>query len=210
MSTKDVLKAKFRDQYAPLSKMRNDGWVPGVVFGKDFKPINIMVPKLNLSKFFHHSGKIFEVEVDGYGKHLVALDEVQRGHMGTDYIHFSFHKVNAKEKTIVTLPIHFVGETKAAKDGGVVYPVCHEVDVKGYPKDLPEFVEINVSELGMDDHWTFEDVKAPYGCEWACNVHDTIVSCHMPRVKVVEEPVVPAAEVPLVDAPVSDESKEAA
>lgn len=208
MSTKDVLKAKFREEGAPLSKMRKDGWVPGVVFGKDFKGVNIMVPKQNLTQFFHHSGKIFEVEVEGYGKHLVALDEVQRGYTGSDFIHFSFHKVNAKVKTIVTLPIHFVGETYAAKEGGVVYPVHHEVDVKGYPKDLPEFVTIDVSKLGMNEHYTYADCTPPAGCEWACDVHDTVVSCHIPRVKVVEEVVTEvAAEV--AEAPVAEE-KEAA
>lgn len=208
MSTKDVLKAKFRDAYAPLPAMRKDGYVPGVVFGKDFKGLNIMVAKTELAKFFHHSGKVFEVEVEGNGKHLVALDEVQRGYLGTEFTHFSFHKVNAKEKTIVTLPIHFVGETKASKDGGVVYPVIHEVDVKGLPKDFPEYVEINVASLGMNDHWTFEDIKPPMGCTWACDMHDTVVSCHLPKVKVVAETVETEIEVAAEVAPVTE--KEAA
>ena len=188
MSTSDVLKAQWRDYSASTTKMRNDGWVPGVVYGKGFEGLNIMVPKQKLSKFFHHSGKVFEVEVEGHGKHLVALDDVQRGHLGTDFVHFSFHKVSAKEKTTVTLPIHFIGETKASSEGGVVYPVFHEVEVKGLPKDLPEYVEIDVTELGMDEHWCLKDITPPTGCEWAHNAEDNVVSCHMP--KVVKEPEV--------------------
>ena len=208
MSTKDVLAAKFRDPSAPLTTMRKDGWVPGVVFGKDYKGLNIMVPRIELAKFFHHSGKVFEVEVEGHGKHLVALSEVQRGHLGTEFTHFSFHKVSATEKTTVTIPIHFVGESHASKEGGVVYPVLHEVEVKGLPRDLPEFVEIDVTSLEMNGHWTFADITPPKGCEWAMDAEDTIVSCHLPRVKVVEEPVeAPAAEFAPEEV---DEVKEAA
>ncbi|EQC52226.1 ribosomal protein L25, Ctc-form [Bacteriovorax sp. DB6_IX] len=212
VSTNDVLKAQFRDKAAPVKKMRRDGWVPGVVYGKGFDGIDIMVPKMSLSKFFHHSGKVFEVEVEGHGKHLVTLDDVQRGNLGTDYIHFSFHKVSAKEKTTVTLPIHFIGEAKGTKEGGVVYPVLHEVEVRGLPKDFPEFIEVDVTELEMNGHWTLGDIKPPRGIEWAHALEDNMVTCHAPRVKVVEEP---AAEVEAPEAhgditPVETEEKEAA
>lgn len=89
VSTHHVLKAKHREVKNSTAWMRKEGWVPGVVFGKDFDGLNIMVAKTELKKFFHSSGKVFEVEVNGHGKHLVAVEEIQRGHLGTDYLHFS-------------------------------------------------------------------------------------------------------------------------
>ncbi|OIQ20638.1 MAG: hypothetical protein BM556_01495 [Bacteriovorax sp. MedPE-SWde] len=213
MSTNDVLKAQFRDKSAPLGKMRRDGFVPGVVYGKGFDGVDIMVPKQTLSSFFHNSGKVFEVQVEGHGKHLVALDDVQRGHLGGDYIHFSFHKVSASEKTTITLPIHFTGESAGTKEGGVVYPVIHEVEVRGLPKDFPEFIEIDVTELGMNGHWTLKDITPPKGMEWAHSEEDSIVSCHAPRVKAVEETVeeVTAEATPEGEiTPVEDSEKQAA
>lgn len=60
----------------------------------------------------------------------------------------------------------------------------------------------------MNDHWTFADCAPPAGCEWACDTHETIVSCHIPRVKVVEEA---APEVEAEVAPIAEgEVKEAA
>jgi large subunit ribosomal protein L25 len=187
VSTNQVLKAHYRDGSKSATKMRTEGWVPGTVYGKGFEGINIMVPKIELAKFFHHSGKVFEVEVDGHGKHLVALDNVQRGHLGTDYIHFSFHKVAANKETTVTLPIHWTGTAVGTKEGGQVYPAIHEAHITGLPKDLPESIEIDVTELAMDSFWTWADVSAPKGCKWDHNMEDHIVSCHMPKVKA--EPV---------------------
>ena len=188
MSTNDVLKAKHRDLESSTTWMRKEGWVPGVVFGKDFDGLNIMVPKIDLKKFFHSSGKVFEVQVEGHGKHLVAVDEVQRGHLGNDYVHFSFHKVNANEHVTVEVPIHFVGEAVGTKEGGVVYPVINEVTLKGLPKDIPEFWECDVTSLEMNGHWSFEDVTPPKGCEWAGNLDTSIVSCHAPKVVSLETP----------------------
>lgn len=214
VSTHHVLKAKHRDLENSTTWMRNEGWVPGVVFGKDFNGLNIMVPKTELKKFFHSSGKVFEVEVDGHGKHLVAVEEVQRGHLGTDYVHFSFHKVKANEKTTVTIPVHFIGEAKGTKEGGVVHPIINEVTLKGLPKDIPEHWEIDVTGLEMNHHWTFDDLTPPHGCEWAGNLDTNIVSCHAPKVVSLEtpEPQEGELEVPVAttESEEATEDKEAA
>lgn len=212
VSTNDVLKAQYRDTAAPLKSMRKDGFVPGTVYGKGFDSVNIMVPKASLQKFFTHSGKIFEVEVEGHGKHLVAIDQLQRGPMGSDYIHFSFHKVSADVKTTVTLPIHFVGKAVGSSEGGIVYPAIHEVEVKGYPKDFPEFVEVDVSDLKMDSHFALKDITPPKSLEWAHAANDSVVSCHAPRIKSVSAPVeeVVAVETVAVVTPVESTEKKAA
>ena len=188
VSTNDILEAFHRDIDASLAKARKDGWVPGIVYGKGFEAVHIQVKKTELSKFLRHSGKVFEVSVKGHGKHLVAMDELQRGHLGTDYTHFSFHKVSASEKTTVTLPIHFEGNAHGTKEGGVVNTVMNEVEVRGLPKDLPEFVTVDVSTLDLNGHWTLGDITPPAGCEWAHNTEDNVVSCAMPKLKIVEEP----------------------
>ncbi len=207
-----ILKAKHRDITASTHTMRTEGWVPGVVFGKDFSGLNIMVPKIELKKFFHSSGKVFEVEVDGHGKHLVAVDEVQKGHLGSDYVHFSFHKVKANEKTTVTIPIHFVGDAIGAKEGGIVHPVINEVTFKGLPKDIPEFWEVDVAELDMNGHWTFADLTPPTGCEWVGNIDTNVVTCHAPKVVSIDTPEakVEGEELEVPVAGVEEDVKEAA
>ncbi|MDD0852069.1 50S ribosomal protein L25 [Halobacteriovorax sp. GB3] len=209
----ELLKTEWRDDKvkAPLTRMRRDGWVPGVLFGKGFESTSFMVRKNDLTKFLHHSGKVFEVEVKGYGKHLVSLDNVQWDHMGDFIKHISFHKISANEKTIVKLPIHFVGEAVGIKEGGVVQQVMQEVEVKGLPKDMPEFLEFDISSLGFHSHFTLHDVTLPKGLEFHHDMEDTLVSCHPPK-KVVETVEETVAQPELVgkETVVEDEVKEAA
>jgi large subunit ribosomal protein L25 len=187
----ELLKAEFRDDKtkAPLKKMRKDGFVPGVIFGKEMETVLFKVPFQKISTFLAHSGKVFQVEVDGKGKHLVNLEDIQWNHLGNEMFHISFHKIAENEKTTVTLPIVIHGEAVGTKEGGIINQVLNEVQVKGLPKDMPEFVEVIVDELAVGGHIALKDVKAPKGLEWAHDIEDNIVSCHLPKVHAVEEPV---------------------
>lgn len=186
MSTTNILKVEARELETSNTRIRKEGYVPGVIFGKDFDGVNFKVPKIELTKFLHTSGKVFEVDYAGK-KHLVTLSDVQRGHFGTDFVHCSFNKVSATEKVILSLPIHFVGDAVGVKAGGLVNFNMHEVEVEGLPKDMPEFLEFDVTELELDGHWTLEHFALPKGISWAHEVTASVVSCHMPRVEVEPE-----------------------
>ena len=134
---------------------------------------------------------MFEVEYAGK-KHLVTLSNVQRGHLGTDFVHCSFNKVSAKEKVVLSLPIHFVGDATGVKAGGLVNFNMHEVEVEGLPTDMPEFLEFDISSLELDASWSLEHFSLPRGITFAHDVTASIVSCHLP--KVVVEPEVEETE----------------
>ncbi|EQC48890.1 ribosomal protein L25, Ctc-form [Bacteriovorax sp. BSW11_IV] len=207
----ELLKTEFRDHKfkAPLRKMRTEGWVPGVLYGKGFASVNFMVKSMDFRKFNEHSGKVFEVEVKGYGKHLVTLDSIQYDHMGDFIQHIAFHKIAENEKTVVSLPIHLVGEAAGIKAGGMVQHVLHEAEVKGFPKDFVEFIEFDVSNLELHGHFCLKDIPLPKGLEWHEDINSNVVSCHPPRVVVEEAPAAPEAfemEVPVA----MEEKKEAA
>lgn len=202
----ELLKTEWRQE--PVKSIRKSGYVPGVVYGKGMESVNFQVPSISISKFLHHSGKVFEVEVAGKGKHLVSLDNVQWDHMGDRMLHVSFHKISANEKTTVTLPIHFEGEAAGKKEGGIVQHVLHEVDVTGLPGDMPESITVNISELAVHGHFTLGDIACPKGLEWAHDVEASVVSCHPPKVEVVEEESTDVTEE--VVAEVESEEQEAA
>ncbi len=181
----ELLKAEWREE--PVKSLRKEGYVPGVVYGKGMDSVNFKVPSISIAKFLHHSGKVFEVEVAGRGKHLVSLDNVQWDHMGDKMLHVSFHKISANEKTTVTLPVHFEGEAAGKKEGGIVQHVLHEVEVTGLPGDMPEFITVDISGLAIHDNFALKDIPCPKGLEWAHDVDSNVVSCHPPKVEVVVE-----------------------
>jgi len=181
----ELLKTQFREE--PVKALRKEGYVPGVVYGKGMESVNFKVQSNSVDKFLNHSGKVFEIEVAGKGKHLVSLDNVQWDNMGDHMLHISFHKIAANEKTTVSLPIHFEGTAAGTKDGGVVQHILNEVEVRGMPGDMPEFISVDVSGLDVHGHFALKDIQPPKGLEWAHDVDANVVSCHPPKVVVVEE-----------------------
>ena len=183
----EVLKTSQREtghQVKP-KQLRKEGWVPGVIFGKGAEPVHFKVPSMTLSKFLHHSGQVFEVEVESAGKHLVNVQEIQWNHLGNELIHVAFHKLQAGQKTKITIPIHWVGDAKGHKEGGVVHHAYNEVELEGLPKDMPEFYEIDITELELNGSYHFSDLTPPKGCTFTNTEDHMMVSIHM--AKIVEE-----------------------
>lgn len=166
--------------------IRSEGWIPGVIYGKEMEPVHFKVLNMTLKKFLHHSGKVFEVEVTGYGKHLVNLQDVQWDHFGDTMIHVAFHKLQAGQKTKVSVPIHWVGDAAGHKAGGVVHHAYNKIELEGLPKDIPEYFEVNVDELEMNASFHISEMTPPKGCVFTATEDVVIVSCHPP--KKVEEP----------------------
>ena len=187
----ELLKTQHRAE--PVKSIRKEGFVPGVICGKGMESVSFKVSSQSISKFLHHSGKVFEVEVAGQGKHLVSLDNVQMDNMGDKMMHVSFHKISANEKTTITLPFHFEGSAAGSKSGGIVQHVMNEVEVSGLPKDMPEFISVDIAGLDIHGHISLKDIQAPKGLEWASDIEANVVSCHPPKAEVVEEVVEEAA-----------------
>lgn len=177
---------QHRDSAKPKS-LRKQGWIPGVIFGKEIKSVSMQVMEKDLRKFLTHSGSVFEIEVEGT-KHLCNLDHVQKDALGSKTVHVSFHKLKAGQKTHVKVPIHYVGESPGIKEGGVLNLMVDHLDVEGLPKDIPEFVEVDLSKVDMNESLHLSSVTPPKGCAWTADPETNLVSCHAPKV-VVEEPV---------------------
>jgi len=186
----EVLKTTPREtgNHVKPKQLRKEGWVPGVIFGKGTEPVHFKVPTMAITKFLHHSGKVFEVEVETGGKHLVNIQELQWNHLGNELVHVAFHKLQAGQKTKITVPIHWIGDAKGHKEGGVVHHAYNEVEFEGLPKDMPEYYEVDVSELEMNGSFHFSDLTPPHGCTFTNTEDHVLVSVHMAKV-VEEEPV---------------------
>ena len=200
---------QHRDDAKPKT-LRKQGWVPGVIFGKEIKSVSMQVKESDLWKFLQHSGSVFEIEVAGT-KHLCNLDSIQRDALGKKTLHVSFHKLKAGQKTTVSVPIHYVGEAPGVKAGGVLNLMVDHLDVSGLPKDIPEFVEVDLSTIEINQSFHLGSVTPPKDCEWTIDEETNLVSCHAP--KVVEEsteeiePEIIGEETPAAEA--DEEVKEA-
>ncbi|HTH80878.1 MAG TPA: 50S ribosomal protein L25/general stress protein Ctc [Ramlibacter sp.] len=149
-------------------RLRNTGKAPGIVYGGQGEPQLIELDHNALwhalkKEAFHST--ILDMELSGKeGK--VLLRDVQYHPYKPQVVHIDFQRVDAKTKLHMKVPFHFVKaeESHAVKfENCVVNHVMSELDISCFPADLPEFIEVDLSELkkGMSLH--LSDIKLPKG-----------------------------------------------
>jgi len=169
MSTSFELAASIREDLGKgaTRRLRKQDMVPAVIYGAGGEPVSITLAHNQLmhstenEAFFSH---ILSIDVAGK-KEKVIIKALQRHPAKPILMHADFLRVDMKVKLKVHVPIHFIGEDVApgVKQGGVVTHDLVDVEVECLPKDLPEYVEIDISELDIGDSLHLTDIKLPKG-----------------------------------------------
>ena len=162
-------------------RARRSGFVPAVVYGGGREPQGVLVdPRLIESVMHSERGlntlihlKIGEHEL----KRMVLIREVQRHPVTERVTHADFVRVEMDKKVEVAIPVHIIGTAPGVKsEGGMLELVNRAVFVRCLPGDIPEFVEVDVSELHNNQHIEARDVALPAGIELAAHPNDVIVT----------------------------------
>ena len=201
-------------------RLRRANLVPGILYGasQDALPIeldhNDLFHKLKLEAF-HAS--ILSMEVDG-GSHQVLLRDVQMHPFRQIVLHVDFQRVAADKPIHMKVPLHFINADIAPGvklSNGLVSHVMNEVDIKCLPKDLPEFVEVDLKDLTAGHSIHLSELKLPAGVEFAAvpkGEDPTVVTIVISRAAASEEDEAAAAAAPAAaDVPAAKQKeKEAA
>ena len=192
MNEFDVAAEKRTDVGKGASRrLRRTGKIPGIVYGGDDSammitlPHNEMVHHLEHEAFYSH---ILNLTIDGK-KQKVVLKDLQRHVYKPEVLHVDFQRVSDKEKLTMNVPIHFKNEEKCAgvKAGGVISHVMSELEIQCLPKDLPEFIEIDMLEVELGSSIHLGEIALPEGVEIYALTHggdasQSVVSVHQPKV----------------------------
>lgn len=151
-------------------RLRRAGQLPGIIYGgnQDAEAITLDHNELYhlLRKEAFHSS-VLTVIVDGK-KETVILRDTQWHPYKQQVLHIDFQRVSASEKLRIKVPLHFVNGdlSPAVKLGGqMISHVITEIDVACLPKDLPEYIEVDLSGLENDQSLHVSDLKLPKGVE---------------------------------------------
>lgn len=195
MSKKDfVIEAFPRDDQgkgASRRLRREERKIPAIIYGgnKEATPVSIwhneLKKDLENEAFFSH---ILTIDIQGK-KESVILKDLQRHPYKPILTHADFQRVDKDHEIHVNVPLHFLNEDKAPVvklQGGVITHQLNEVEVICLPQDLPEFIEIDVMDLEMDQTLHLSDLKMPKGVRSAALQHgedydQAVVSVHLPR-----------------------------
>ncbi len=178
-------------------RLRRAGKVPGIVYGSNVTPVAIELDHNGLfhalrKESFHSS--ILDLEVDGKDVQQVLLRDVQMHAFKPQVLHVDFQRVAADQKIHVKVPLHFLNaESSPAvkQNGAVVSHVFTEIDISCLPKDLPEFIEVDLSSLAVGQTIHLADLKLPEGVSVVSHENPVVVTVTVPRGM---EEVAPAAE----------------
>ena len=208
MATEHKLSANGRkDEGKGASRrLRHAGMIPAIVYGGEDKPQNIQLEHEKTWVASQHEwfyASILTLDVDGKPQQ-VLLRDMQRHPFKQQIMHLDFQRVSANTAIRVNVPLHFLNEDKspAGKSAEVVLThELNEVEISCLPKDLPEFIEVDLGEMKLGDTVHLSDVKLPKGVELAHKIDDE----HNPAVAVArharteaegEAPAAESAEVP--------------
>lgn len=191
-------------------RLRHADKVPAVIYGAGADPVALT---LSHNEMFHHLeneafySHILTINV-GKKKEKAILKDLQRHPAKPRLMHADFQRVNMKEKLRIHVPLHFINEDTApgVKSGGLVNHSSTDLHIACLPKDLPEFIEVDLGELELDASLHISDLTLPKGVESVDlghgddSSHDHMIAAiHLPRAEKAEEDEAPAADADAAD-----------
>lgn len=156
-----VLSAKNRQGLGSQEarRIRRDGRIPAVLYGRSGKPISL---ELDAGEFVSRVKNISEstivkVEIDGQA-HEAFVKDTQRNIINGNIIHVDFYEVESGIALRARVSVHIHGTPIGVREGGVLESPLHEIEVECLPKDLPERIDVDVSELKVNQSLHVRDI----------------------------------------------------
>ncbi len=189
-------------------KYRKDGFIPAVIYGKNKDNLNILVDPIKLKKLLKNEAgenTIIEMKLDKSDlKKNVLLKDAHLDTLTSDPLHLDFYEITEGMDVKVSAPLLFTGKPEGVKNGGVIQTLSNEIKIECLPTNIPNIIEINISDLNIGDTLRVKDIKPMDGIEILSNPESTIISVLAPRL-VVETTATDADE---SSESVSDENSE--
>ncbi len=179
-----ILKADVRKERT-LSRLRKEGYIPAVVYGKEEKTISLEIFGKDFVKIFSRVGEnvVFGLALSGGKKYNVLVREIERHPLTGIITHIDFYAVNMNEEVETTVELEYKGESPLVKgEGGVLVRNIDEVTVKALPKDIPSTLIVDISSLvSFDDVIHIKDLVVSDKVGILADPETILVSVSRPR-----------------------------
>ena len=160
--------------------------VPAVVYHSGVKAIPLSVDKLSLNKALRTGQMIFEVNVEDKDQ-FVLVKEIQYHPVTDEIIHVDFQKVKEDEKISLEVAVRSSGEAQGVKLGGLLVQMLNSVTIKCRPAEIPEFLEIDVTDMEMNTNLFVKDITLPKDVEMLTADDIAVVSVQEPKAEKEDE-----------------------
>lgn len=181
MST--IVKTQKRE-HKDNAHLRKSGFIPAVVYGFQMESQAIAVDEKDLAKTLREVGRngVMKLEVEGNSLNVVMSDyqmNILKGQM----IHVDFLAINMKEELEVSVIVNVTGDSMGVSEGGMLQQPNREVIIAVKPSDIPESIDVDVSELVIGDTLTVADIRSKTNFTIINEDEYTLVTVSAPRVE---------------------------
>ncbi|MGB2696783.1 MAG: 50S ribosomal protein L25/general stress protein Ctc, partial [Candidatus Zixiibacteriota bacterium] len=152
------LQAKTRDKKGTqaVKKLRRNGMIPAVIYGADEKAIPLEVEEKTFLKLLRSGASesvilTLKIDDDSSKGKKVLIREIQHDPVWGKILHIDFQHISMEKKITLSIPVHLVGAAAGVEEGGIIQHNIRELEIECLPGDIPERVEVNVSNLKIGD-----------------------------------------------------------
>lgn len=207
------LAVQERDSGRDPAALRRDGEVPAIVYGPGGANVKLQLNGRELSRsgLLSQGAHLISLKCDapGLAGSLVLIKEVQAHPVSGVATHVDFLRVDANKPVTAAVVLHYVGKAAGVVEGGILNPIRRELEVRALPAALPEEIEVDVSELAIQDSIHVADLTVPEGVEILFTENFTLVTVVPPIVEeTVEEEEVEEGAEPAADGAEAGEATE--
>ncbi len=209
METVDITIERRADRgKGAARRLRRAGVIPAVFYGPTRVTVAIGVRAEEFERKLRHlEGSHLIRLLHGGGadgelhEKMVLVREMQLQPVTGEVLHADFYEVDLTERLTVSVPLHFVGKAAGVVAGGILQPILREIQVECLPTEIPEFIDVDVSALGIHEAVHVADLQLPEGVTAAGDTAQTLVTVVPPTVEEVKPAAEAAEAAPVEGAP---------
>jgi large subunit ribosomal protein L25 len=177
---------------SPARALRRDGQSPGVLYGPKTEPVLLSVNIQELERILKKGnvGSIILNLVIQNGKKFTKpamIKELQSHPVSGDFLHIDFYEIDLQSKINVMIPIVTTGKCKGVEVGGLLQIVRREIEVLCMPGDIPEAVQIDITDLDIGDSVHIEEIPLGENVEIVADMNYTVVTVVSPKMEELPE-----------------------
>jgi large subunit ribosomal protein L25 len=164
---------------SPARALRRDGYLPAVIYGPGKETIALSVSVYDMEQVIKKTKTLqvfVNLAIEGQGIRTAMLKELQRHPVSGNFIHADFYEVAMDRKINVMIPIVTVGQSKGVELGGMLQIIRHEVEAFCIPSNIPEVIEIDITDLDIGESVHVEDIELEGDVEIVHDVNFTILT----------------------------------
>jgi large subunit ribosomal protein L25 len=181
----------------PARRLRRDGKIPAVAYGKKLPAVALAVSPKDLRGVLssaHGKNSVVEIQVEGGAKIVAMVREYAHHPVSRDLLHADFIQVDLAEPVDVVVPFRLVGKSKGVVLGGILTQVFRQLPVRCLPDKIPAFLEQDMTDIDLGESTKVSQLKLPEGVTVRLSPEQTVASVVAPEKKTEAEEAQEAAK----------------